>query len=610
MGFYHDSHVAMGQTRLSIIDLVTGDQPMPNSDRSLWIVYNGEIYNFKELKKELEERGHHFCTSSDTEVLIHGMEEYGLDFLPRIDGIFAFALWDKNRKQLLLARDGFGIKPLYYHAEAGKLRFGSEIKAILADPFVMRRPDSKALHDFMNLRYVPGEHTLFEGVKRLLPGCWLMWDNGSICQGRYFSLDPPHPENRDESYFMEGIRHYLSRAVKKQMISDVPLGIYLSGGMDSSALVAYMSEHSGGPVQTFSLGFNEPTDELDDARLVANHFGTKHQEMTLDIDPLKSFPQVIWHAEQPKENILQGYLLAKFVQQHVKVVQGGLGGDEIFAGYALNRFVYPVRRILGSIPGRPLNKILNVASRFVYRVQSARGTIAADEYRRGLQLLLSLGDTARYYLILRNVWDHDTGAKNRFYGPLLANTDPAPVRGAFDDYFRQDLAGPLEKVLWAELHTKMVDDFLENEDHTSMAHGLEVRVPFLDRDLVRFAMTIPAPLLMKGNQTKYLFRKAMRGILPDHTLNKKKWGFTFDPHLQFSKDLKSTAQKILTRRRVDQRGWFDYAFLKQVMDHKPHPRLRWHYFFLWLVMGLEIWAQMFLEGDPTTPELFLEAYYD
>ena len=609
-GTYSDPHLAMGQARLSIIDLATGDQPMTNEDGSLWVVYNGEIYNFPELKKELSAKGHLFSTTSDTEVLLHGWEEYGLDFLPRLDGIFAFALWDKNAQKLLLVRDYFGVKPLHYYNDQRGLRFGSEVKALLADPTVPREADKQALHDFLNLRYVPGERTLFVGIRRLPPGCWLSWEQGKIAMSRYAKPEPPRPEDHDEGYFMEGLRHYLSQAVKKQMISDVPLGVYLSGGMDSSSLVAYMSEHATGPVKTFSLGFNEPTDELDDARIVAERFGTEHHEMNLDADPLRGYPEVIWHAEVPKENILQGFLLARFAREHVKVVQGGLGGDEIFAGYAINNFVYSARGLLGSAPARAAEPLLAATSAALAQAQAAAGPLVADEYRRGMQLLLAMGDPERYYLILRNVWDHDPGAAKRFLGPELARAEAAPVHRTFDAYFQDDLSCPLEKVLWAEFNTKMVDDFLENEERTSMAHGLEVRVPFLDRDLVRFAGTIPATLLMKGNETKYLFRKAMRGVLPEHTLQKKKWGFTFNPYIQFRKDLKDVAARVLSKERVEHRGWFNHAFLRRILEHRPHPRLRWHYFFLWMAMGLEIWARMFLDGDPAKPELSLEAYFE
>ncbi len=608
-GVYQDGDTFIGQTRLSIIDLVTGDQPMPNEDGSIWVVFNGEIYNFPELRNELEAKGHRFRSTSDTEVLLHGYEEYGLDFLPRLDGIFAFALWDSSRKRLLLVRDYFGIKPLHYYFDGNTLRFGSEIKAILQDPAVPRQVDFQALHYFLNLRYIPGERTLFEGIKRLPPAHYMLLTDGDIHIDRYYTLELETGPRRNETYYIEGIRYHLREAVRKQLISDVPLGVYLSGGLDSSAIVAYMSELVDEPVRTFSMGFNEPTDELDDARVIADRFSTNHHTLSLEADPLHAYPEVIWHAEEPKENILQGYLLAQFARQHVKVVHGGLGGDELFAGYAINQFVYPSERFHRLVPDVISNNVLQPLSRLAFAAQNRSGLLKLDEYRRGVQMLMALGDPERYYLILRNTWDYDKDAFTNLYGPVLREQQLKLTHTQFDQYFKSNGKEALDQVLWAEFHTKMADDFLMNEDRTSMAHGLEVRVPFLDRDLVQFALGIPVDLKIKQNQTKYIFRKAMAGLLPEHAVQKKKWGFTFNPYYQFQKDLKTTAERVLTQERVEARGWFNYTYLRQILDHPPHPRLRWHYFILWLALGLEIWAQMFLEGNVKQPTLNLEAYY-
>ncbi|MFI5364850.1 MAG: asparagine synthase (glutamine-hydrolyzing) [Candidatus Binatia bacterium] len=608
-GFYEDAGVVLGHRRLSIIDLVTGDQPMSNEDGTVWAVYNGEIYNFSDLRRELETQGHRFRSSSDTEVLVHLYEQHGEAFLPKLDGIFAFALWDSRRRRLLLARDYFGVKPLHYHFDGRTLRFGSEIKALLQDPAVPRTVDFQALHYFLNLRFIPGERTLFAGIRRLLPAHYLVFEDGAVRTQRYFELQPEIGPRRSESYYIDGIRHHLREAVRKQLISDVPLGVFLSGGLDSSSIVAFMSQLVEEPIKTFCLGFNEPTDELADARVVARHFKTEHHEMSLDADPLRRYPEVIWHAEEPKENILQGYLLAQFARQHVTVVHGGLGGDELFAGYANNQLIYPTQALHRLVPAAVGRHFFQPLSRLLFAAQNASGMLRFDEYRRGLQMLLALGDPERYYLILRNTWDYDQGAFGNLYGPALRDQALAPTHMEFDSYFGATNGRTvLDQVLWAEFHTKMVDDFLMNEDRTSMAHGLEVRVPFLDRDLVRFAMGIPVDLKIKRNETKCIFRKAMIGLLPDHALRKKKWGFSFNPYYQFQKDLKPVAESVLTRARIEQRGWFNYDYLRRILDHPAHPRLRWHYFFLWLALGLEIWAQMFLDESRHAPALSLEAY--
>ncbi|HET6460290.1 MAG TPA: asparagine synthase (glutamine-hydrolyzing) [Syntrophales bacterium] len=607
-GIYQGEGVLLGHRRLSIIDLVTGKQPMTNEDRTICVVFNGEIYNFQDLRRELEERGHRFATRSDTEVLIHGYEEYGPEFLSRLDGIFAFALWDEREKRLLLVRDYFGIKPLHYHFDGRTLLFASEIKAILQDPSVLKEPDYQSIHYFFNLRFIPGDGTLFNGIKRLLPAHYMMYENGAISTHRYFNLKRLADIPADEDHCADGIRHYLREAVRKQIISDVPLGVYLSGGLDSSALVRYMSEIVSEPVRTFSMGFNEPTDELEDASIIAAQFKTDHHEISVSPDPLRQYPEVIWHAEEPKENILQGFLLSRFAKNYVKVCLSGLGGDELFAGYAFHRYIYPASFIYPAVPSSLDSLIFRPLSRFIFSVENASGSLSLDEYRRGVQMLLSLGDPARYYLILRNVWDFDEKAYRNIYGPVLLSQNLKKTRTQFDDFFSLNNRSVLDKVLWAEFNTKMQEDFLMNEDRTSMANGLEVRVPFLDRDLVQFAMSIPAELKMKGNRLKNLFRKAMGGELPEYTLRKKKWGFSFNPYYQFQKDLKTVAESVLTRRRVEERGILNYDYLKRIMDHPAHPRLRWHYFFLWLALGMEIWFRMFIEGDLSGPVFELEHY--
>ncbi len=607
-GIYQSDGAILGHTRLSIIDLATGDQPMANEDRTVWVVFNGEIYNHRELRRTLETRGHRFSSQSDTEVLVHLYEEYGEAFLPHLDGIFAFALWDARRKRLLLVRDYFGVKPLHYFFDGMTLCFASEIKALVQDAAVPRRVNFQALHYFLNLRYIPGESTLFENVWRLLPAHYLVFENGAISIARYADFTPREDTSHDEAFFVEGIRHYLREAVRKQLMSDVPLGVYLSGGLDSSALVAFMRQAGADPIRSFTMGFNEPTDELDDARIVANHFGTEHHEIVLAPDPLREFPRVIWHAEEPKENILQGFLLSRFARQSVKVVLGGLGGDELFAGYDLHRFIYPAQGMHRWVPRCVADHVLHPLSRAAFAFENRLGNLALDEYRRGVQMLLALGDPARYYAILRNVWDDDRGQFANIYGAALRNLAREQTRRLLDPFFVNGARGVLNATLWAEFNTKMVEDFLANEDRTAMAHGVEVRVPFLDRDLVRFALTIPAQMKMRGNSTKHLFRRTLADVLPSPTLRKKKWGFSFSPYHQFQKDLRQVVERVLTRERVQARGWFNYDYLRRILDHPPHPRLRWHYFFLWNVLGFEIWYQMFIEGDIQKPCFDLEGY--
>jgi asparagine synthase (glutamine-hydrolysing) len=280
--------ISLGHQRLSIIDLSTGRQPIANEDGSIRIVYNGEVYNYRALRQELQRKGHRFATASDTEVIVHLYEEEGPLGFARLDGIFAFAIWDARHRSLVLARDPFGIKPLHYHFDGATLRFGSEIKAIFSDPAVPRRFNGQSVHDFLNVRFVPGEATLFDGIHRLPPGHYLMWRDGKIALARYWQLSQNEEEGTSAERWADGIRERLANAVERQLVSDVPLGLYLSGGLDSSALVAAAKPHLNGSLRTFTLGFNEPTDELDDARLVADHFHTEHHATTLDATPARA----------------------------------------------------------------------------------------------------------------------------------------------------------------------------------------------------------------------------------------------------------------------------------------------------------------------------------
>lgn len=605
-GFFGDGDLWLGHTRLSIIDLVTGDQPMMRG--GVCLVYNGEVYNFRQLRARLEGLGASFRTSSDSEVILEGYRAWGTDVFARLDGMFALALWDATHRRLLLARDASGIKPMHWSFAGGTLRFASEIKALLEDPSLPRELDFQAVHHLLNLRYVPGRRTLLAGVERLLPGHLLRFEDGQVSIERFWRPEAPEVGGkRPLGEDLEAIRHHLGEAVRRQLVSDVPLGVYLSGGLDSSSIVAFMAEHMD-KVRTFSLGFGEPSDELGDARLVARHFGTEHHEIVLDAEPLRHYPAVIWACEEPKENILQGYLLARFARSEVKAVLGGLGGDELFAGYVVHRLLGAAAPWHRLVPAAARRRLLEPLSRSLFRLQHRPSLRRLDQYRRGLQLGLSLGDPCGYYTILRNVWDGDTGAWG-LYGPAWRDHAIEPTRRVFDGYFPPG-GHPLRQAMDAEFDTKMVDDFLLNEDRTSMAHGLEVRVPFLDRELVQFARSIDIDRLSPGlfRDTKQLFRRAMEPLLPAPTLAKKKWGFTVDSYRQFQKDLRPVAERVLTRRRVEQRGLFDYGYLRSILDHPPHPRMRWHYFLLWLVLGLEIWSRIFLDGRGE-PDLELESYF-
>ena len=595
----HTGNVWLGHRRLSIIDLNTGNQPITNHDQSLTIIFNGEIYNYKEIRKELLQKGIPFHTQSDTEVILMLYQEEGAEAFSRLNGIFAFAILDRRSggEKLILARDHFGIKPLHFFHHNGVFVFASEQKAILLHPKVPRELNEQALHYHLNLRYSPTDDTLFKDIHRLPPAHYLILENDKKTIEPYFILEPRIDYRKTEAQWLEEFPHVLKQAVRRQLVSDVPIGVYLSGGMDSSSIVAFMRQAGINEINTFTLGFNEPTDELDDARIVANQFQTRHHAVRIDMNPMRRMPEVIWHAEEPKINLLQGFLLSDFVSNHVKVVLGGLGGDELFSGYDIHRFIYPMNPFHRVIPDWIENAVFSKISCFIHYIQNKTGVLKWDEYRRGIQMLLATGNIVKFYLILRNVWDYDYRQLEMIYTPRFIKRILQSTASAFEPVFEKFLDGtPLDRVYYAEFHTKMVNDYLLTEDRMSMSHSVEERVPFLDPDLVNFGFSIPAGKKMKGLQTKYLFRKAMQPYLPAQILRKKKWGFTFNPYLQYQKDLKDTAQRILTEEVIEKEGIFNYNYIRSIFNATPHPRMRWHYNFIWILTGYMIWKRMFVEG--------------
>ncbi|MEE9372622.1 MAG: asparagine synthase (glutamine-hydrolyzing) [Saprospiraceae bacterium] len=591
---YVHKKAALGHVRLSIIDLSTGDQPLFNDKKDKCIIYNGEVYNYENIRSELIAKGVSFNTSSDTEVVLKAYEHYGADCLNMLNGIFAFVIYDLNTEDIFIARDHFGIKPLHYYFKNDLLIFGSEQKSILEHPAVPKQLNKKALHLHLNLRYTQGNETLFKGIKRLPPGYYLTYKNGELDVIKYWSLRPRINHNLTESEAIEGLNFHLKEAVRRQLVSDVPIGVYLSGGLDSSALVQKMSELGVTDINTFTLGFNEPTDEFPDARLIAERFGTIHRESSLTMNPLSNMEEVIWHAEEPKINLLQGYHMSAFVNKHVKVVLGGLGGDELFAGYDIHKFIFPFNKWHRRMP-QFLQKLMRWKADFIFKIQNGSGALRFDEYRRGMQMLLSIGRIEKFYLIMRNVWDFDLDFYKNIYSAKYISEEKGnlPKTAEYFMNWFQKINSPLDDVLLAEFNSKMVNDYLLVDDRMSMAHGIEERVPFLDRELVDYGFSIPIQYKIKNNQTKALFRKAMKPLLPKKIVAKKKWGFTVNPYLQFKKDLKQRAEAELTKEYIDKQGIFNYDYIKCILDYPAHPKLRWHYNYIWILLGLKIWEEKF-----------------
>ena len=595
-GFYVGPGIHLGIRRLRILDLDAGDQPIYNEDGSIALVYNGEIYNHRELRRELEERGHRFKTQTDTEVIVHLYEEDGTMCARRLNGMFAFALYDSKKKRLLLARDPVGIKPLIYRWTGRTLVFASEAKSILLHPEVTAALDPQALHSLLNIRFVPGPRTLFHGIQQLPPGHGLVLENDELTQFRYHDWNYPGYSELSPQEAADAFLEKLSQAVDRQMVADVPLGIFLSGGLDSSSILTAATRARGrAGVSTYTLGFGEPTDELEDARSVATHFGSTHHETTLSARPLQLFPRIVYHAECPKVNATQGYYLSRFARSEVTVALSGMGGDELYFGYNIYRYLWPGRLLIDS-PFARLLSIFSGAFDSLAGILDRLGGLRGENARRVVELMASAHDPSRYYLTLRNGWDLRQGAAARIYDEAWLSRIEGSTRDSFAPYFDRPELPLAEQIQWAEFRAKMVDDFLLNEDRMSMANSLEVRVPMLDLEMIRFAFSLSLKTKHQAGQLKPVMKRALRPVLPPRIMSKKKWGFTFDSYEQFRKDLRDLCERELNQSFIREQGIFRYDFIRRVLDQPASPLLRWHYFMLWQILGLKFWQEIFLEG--------------
>lgn len=601
-GRFETDAAHLGVRRLRILDVEGGDQPIFNEDRSVVLVYNGEIYNFASLRAELEERGHRFATRTDSEVVVHLYEEEGLGCARRLEGMFAFALYDLRRRRWLLARDPVGIKPLLYAWTGGRLVFASEAKAVLLHPAVSPALDPVALHDLLNVRFVAGPRTLFAGIHQLPPGHTLVLEDGedgaapAVAAYHRFRLDGDADLSREDA--ADRFLDILTRAVERQRVADVPVGLFLSGGLDSSALLAAAARGSRPAMRTFTLGFGEPTDELDDAAVAARRFGSDHRATTLEPRPLELLPRIVHHAEMPKVNALQGYCLSRFARREVTVALSGLGGDELFYGYELYRYLGPARLLVDGPLAGPLRRLAPAFDGLAAGLARIGG-LRAETARRALDLAASAEDPLRYYLTLRNAWDlggADVGGGREIYAGAWRGMLDSSTRTSFAGLFDRPDLPFAEQVQWAELRGKMVDDFLLNEDRMSMANSLEVRVPLLDVEMVDFALSLPFRIKHEGRRLKPVMRRALAPILPSRLVDKRKRGFAFDSYALFRRELRERAARELTPGFLAEQGIFEPRFVQAILDHPPSPRLRWHYFLLWQILGLKLWQEIFLDG--------------
>jgi len=586
-GLYLDADVGLGMRRLSIIDLATGSQPVRNEDGSVWVVLNGEIYNFQELRRELAQRGHSLYTGSDTEVIVHLYEEYGTDCVGKLRGMFAFALWDLRSKTLLLARDRLGIKPLYYVEKDGRLAFASELKALLQLPEVDRTLNWRAVNHLFTFLTTPAAEGIVAGVRKLEPGHVLTIGPGHGPRiVRYWDprFEPDH--GRTESYFVERLRELLEESVRLHMVSDVPLGAFLSGGVDSSAVVATMARLSSRPIKTFSIGFREEAyNEAPHARRVAQRFGAQHHELILEPDALGIIEDLAWYLDEPfgDASAIPTYMVSKLAAQEVTVVLSGDGGDELFAGY--DRYVVERRERRYRFVPSPIRRALaGVGNRMREGMTGRRflSHLAYEGPERYLDAVTYLGLEQKQKLFQPEVFQRLMG----------------------DDPWRESLACLrrhnghwLSALQYLDLKNYLPLDILTKVDRMSMAHSIEARVPLLDHKLVEFAATIPARFQLRNGTTKDIFKRAMRGILPDEVIDRPKQGFAVPLGRWFRGRLGGFLREHLLSERCRQRGIFNTAYIERLIAlHEGGRPLDLQ---LWTLVSFELWCRTFLDRVST-----------
>ena len=585
--------VGLGMRRLSIIDVRNGQQPFSSEDGSTHLVANGEIYNHAELRRELIARGHRFRSRSDVEVILHGYEAFGVDVVTRLRGMFAFALWDANNRRFFAGRDRAGEKPLFYAQTPQRLLFGSEMKALLVRPEVSREMDFEALDQFLTYGYVLDPRTIFADVRNLPPAHYLLYERGSVRVERYWdpASVPVRSWNDDEA--VAALREALSRAVTAQMMSDVPLGAFLGGDIDSSAVVGLMATAAEQPVATFSLGFDAAGyDELPQARAVASHFGTDHREAVVDPDLATLFERVAAHFDQPfaDASSFPTFLVSQIARQHVTTVLSGSGGAALFGGYRTYRIEALARRVSRVAPDVAL-RLLSAATALLPHSEKKQGVI--NRLRRFARGLATGPDNIEHYRWMTVL---DVPAKRRLYTPALrralVDSDVyAPIRRHLQGAHTDDI---LNRQLYADLQVFMSDDLLVAVDRLSMATSLEMRAPFLDVDVMELAFSMPGSLKIRHGDRQYVLKRALRPLLPESTLRRPTAGFFMPTRTWLRQQWALPMQDLLGPDQVRRRGWFEPGEVTRRVDEHLAGR-RDHARLLFGLMVLERWSQTFLD---------------
>jgi asparagine synthase (glutamine-hydrolysing) len=587
-GIYTGNGVTLGMRRLSIIDLSGGHQPISNETSTVHVVCNGEIYNFQALREDLLQRGHRFRTGSDVEVIVHLYEEYGDRCVDHLSGMYGFALWDSQRCRLLLARDRMGQKPLYYCSYRGGLAFASEMKALLALPGMAVEVDRRALREYLSMGYAVAPQTLCKGIHKLPPASTLVWEAGALKSTTYWVLPDAVNESPDEDAWVDRIRTDLKRAVAEHMVSDVPIGAFLSGGIDSSAIVALMAGQTMGPVNTYSIGYVGGStasyyNELSFAKQIARRFGTNHHEIPVEPDIAALLPKLLWHVEEPISDsaIITTWLVSELAAQSVKVILSGVGGDELFAGYNRHLGAHYSRQyrrlpqwlrskvllpLAGRLPSNRQSRLMDMA-RYARKFVQADALPWREQYRKYLQIceldLLTEGGSAR-----PDGWDGVAAAES-----------------AADEYLR---------LMRIDAATQLPEDLLLLTDKVTMAASIECRVPFLDHSFVEMAAGIPERHKLRHGNLKYLLKRALHGIVPHEILHRRKRGFGAPMGAWLKRELRKLREVLLNEQVVVARGLVSWPAVQRII--RDHDTNREDYSDVLIVlMNVELWCRLFID---------------
>jgi asparagine synthase (glutamine-hydrolysing) len=587
-GEYVEGPVALGSRRLSIIDVQGGHQPISNEDGTVWVVLNGEIYNFKELRRELEGKGHVFATHTDTEVIVHGYEEWGDECIPRLNGIFGLAVWDSRLRRLLLARDHFGVKPLYYHDDGQRLTWASEIKAILVDSGIPRRVDVDALDLYLTFRFVPSPRTMFAHISKLAPGHMLIKDEAGCRVERYFLPPPAATQQFTEREWIELLQQRLEEAVKRQMMSDVPIGALLSGGVDSGVVVAIMSQLTDRPVRTFTVGFegNDDINELDEAQRTAALFGTVHEHVLLtSINYQEMLQKVVWHLDEPIATMsaLAMYSVCKLARDHVTVVLTGQGADEPFAGYPRHfgeRYGALYRYLPTALRERVIRPLVESLPRRE-RLKRAVRSLGTDDITQRF---------AQVYAVFSEPM------KAALWQPGFVKQEGLQRVHEVVDYWRAGVKDldPLVQMAYVDVRLSLSDDLLTYGDKMSMAASIEARVPFLDVEYMRVAEALPASLRIRGRIHKYIHKKAIEKWLPPEVIGRRKRGFETPVDRWFRSELSGYVRSMLLSQDAACPLYFRPAAIEALLSEHISGRHD-HQRQIFSLLVFELWHRQFID---------------